>query len=74
MTVIAWGKQTIVYRRNHQCWLKQTDFILWDAAVLQISCILAYYIRFEVGRTGDIRYHRADMTQHGTIKGNCFRR
>ena len=36
-----------MYKRNNQGWLKHLDFILWDAASLQLAFILAYLIRIE---------------------------
>lgn len=34
-----------MYKRNNQGWLKHIDFILWDAACLQLAFIFAYLIR-----------------------------
>jgi len=34
-----------VYKRNNQGWIKHIDFILWDAAALQVAFIIAYLIR-----------------------------
>lgn len=34
-----------MYKRNNQGWIKHIDFILWDAAALQLAFIIAYFIR-----------------------------
>ena len=38
-----------MYKRHNQGWLKHIDFILWDAAALQLAFVLGYYLRMNHG-------------------------
>ena len=38
-----------MYKKSNQGWIKHIDFILWDAAALQLAFIIAYLIRHDGG-------------------------